>query len=59
MTKFGMYHYRLVLHDHAAWGFEILHSNGAILRKSTETFPYRGIARLAAIGQITLLERGA
>lgn len=57
MEKFGEYHFRIVKNEKQKWMYHIINGN-TILRESTESFEYEGIARFAAIGHISLLEQG-
>lgn len=59
MEKLGDYHFQ-VLEDVSGRGFcyKIYDDHGRAFRESKEFFQYKGIARFAAIGHISLLEQG-
>jgi hypothetical protein len=59
MEKFGLYNFKILRHPMSnKWMYRIIKDDENLLRDSTETFEYEGIARFAAIGHISLLEQG-
>lgn len=60
MEKFGLYKFRVLECKFLKkkWYYEIMNDDETILRQSQESFEYKGIAHLAAIGHISLLEQG-
>lgn len=60
MEKFSFYKFRILQFKalKKSWYYEILNDDETVLRQSSESFRHEGIARLAAIGHISLLEQG-
>ena len=58
MEKFGCFIYTLRQNTLTKkWGYTIYEVNYAFTRESDEIYELKGIARLAAIGHITVLEQ--
>lgn len=59
MEHFGHYKFR-IFYDatEKGWRYHITCDGFDILRESKDVFPVEGLARFAAIGHISLLEKG-
>lgn len=58
MEKFGCFRFRLYNKaGMTGWDYQIFDDDGLVIRESKETYVYEGIARLAVIGHIALLEQ--
>ena len=59
MEKFSCYHFKILKNENGeGFVYEIYNTDLVLVRESDEWYEYEGIARLAAIGQISLLENG-
>lgn len=58
MEKFGCFRFKLYTKAGIkGWHYQIFNDDDTVLRESGETYELEGIARLAAIGHITVLEQ--
>lgn len=59
MEKFSLYQFKILKNeDGEGFVYEIYDSSNELVRESNEWYEDEGIARLAAIGHISLLENG-
>lgn len=58
MEKFGCFRFKLYTKTGVkGWHYQIFNDDDTVLRDSHEIYAFEGIARLAAIGHIDLLEK--